>query len=281
MAREREEINTRTSSRGTASRGAASRGSSARTTPAKSGANRGTTSRSSSGGGSGRGKTSQSRPSPGRTTARTSSGKPQSSARAKTQGQGARPRTAASRGPAKKGGYRKTPVNKRTKRLFEWAEAFIEAAVIVFVLFFVFWPLKVEGVSMNPTLGDGDRIIVSRVMSFLNFVDRGDLVVCSVTGEDGKKVETVKRIIGKPEDVVTISGGVVSVNGVVVEEAYADTSMGTYPDTYYYLEASQYFVLGDNRLQSGDSRTFGPIDKDDITAKVLLKFYPLNAIKLF
>lgn len=172
--------------------------------------------------------------------------------------------------PAKKSG-------KKKKKSFEWLQALLEALVIVFILYFLCWPLKIDGKSMEPVFKTGDRIIVSRVMAVFGFIGRGDTVVCTVE-DGGSEVDVVKRIIGIPGDVVTIKDGVVTVNGNIVNEPYI--TGGTYPDDFKVLGSDEYYIMGDNRVVSTDSRNFGPISKGAVKARVILKLYPFGEFKI-
>jgi signal peptidase I len=130
---------------------------------------------------------------------------------------------------------------------------------------------------MSPTLDQNDRILVSRVAAFVGGIKQGDIVICYLTDDDGKRSQAVRRVIAGPEDVVTIAGGMVSVNGLILEEDYLSPGTVTGPDTSVTLKKNQYFVMGDNRQVSGDSRNLAtPVMKGDISAKVVTRFFPLG-----
>lgn len=193
----------------------------------------------------------------------------------------ARP-SAGARGPS--GPTRKTaPAKKPRNRILQWVVAFLEAAAIVFVLFFVLWPVRTEGIGMGPTVNPGDRMLVSRAAAALGLRGAGDLVLVTFENEDGESVgPAVMRIIGEPFDIVTISEGIISVNGQVLREEYLPPGTETHPSSpSIVLGRNEYFVLGDNRPISGDSRVFGPISRGDISARVVMRIFPFNSIRLF
>jgi signal peptidase I len=153
----------------------------------------------------------------------------------------------------------------------------IEAAAVVFLLFFLLWPLKVTGVSMSPTLDQNDRILVSRAAALFGGAKQGDIVICYLTDNEGNRSQAVRRVIAVPGDVIAISGGAVSVNGQILTEDYIFPGTATMPDTVTTLERNQYFVMGDNRPVSGDSRNLTtPVERGDISAKVVTRFFPFG-----
>jgi signal peptidase I len=174
----------------------------------------------------------------------------------------------------------------------------VVVAILVAVLLraFVVQTFFIPSGSMEPTLQIGDRILVNKLSYDLHGVDRGNIVVFSrPPAEDcgGPEVnDLVKRVIGLPGNVISLSGGHVYINGKLLDESWLPaseqgvTTPGP-PGTAYSLvkpfkvPANDYFVMGDNRTDSCDSRYWGPISKSLIVGKVDLRVWPLTSIKLF
>lgn len=165
------------------------------------------------------------------------------------------------------------------KMLYPWVEALAYAMVVLAFLYFIFWPLKVSGLSMEDTLQDGNRIAVSRVFSFFQEPSRGDIVVCRIKKE-GKTEIVVKRVIGLPGEALSIHDGKVFINGNQLDEPYLeeDATMGNQD---LVLEPGCYFIMGDNRGVSYDSRALGPVYREQIVGKVVMRWFPFNALKIY
>ena len=164
------------------------------------------------------------------------------------------------------------------KKIWEWVEPLIIAGVVAAIMFFVCWPLRVVGPSMESTFKDRDRAFMSRVMIYMDKIDRGDIVVCNIDEEEGPNI--VKRIIGLPNERVSIQDGIVYIDMKKWIEPYLDDGY-TSGDLDIVLGENEYFVLGDNRPVSKDSRQLGPISKEAIIGKVFFKFYPFNNMSRF
>jgi len=150
--------------------------------------------------------------------------------------------------------------------------------LIVFFRTFVFQNFVVEGSSMFPTLMQGDRLIVSRLSYLVGEPARGDIIVFQYPY--GPERDFVKRIIGLPGETVTIQNGRVFIDGKpLLTESYvqnqsADTKA---PVT---LGDDEYFVMGDNRTGSSDSRSWGPLQKHFIIGKAWLIYFPFERFQL-
>ena len=168
---------------------------------------------------------------------------------------------------------------KLKKQKSEWRE-WLESAVIAIVLalfikLFIFEFVLVEGSSMNPTLNDGDRLVVAKVQYYFQEPDVNEIIILHYS----QGVEFVKRVVGVGGDTVEIKDSVLYVNGSAVAETYTDGS--TYADyPASTVPEGMYFVLGDNRDNSRDSRfaDVGFIKKDDIVGKVFLRIYPFDRL---
>lgn len=132
---------------------------------------------------------------------------------------------------------------------------------------FVLDPVAIQGVSMEPTVADGDVALVSQLTDVARDVRRGDLVVF----HDPAGTLALKRVVGLPGDRVSILDAVLTVNGRPVDEPYVDLSR---IDGLYVGEttvpARHVFVLGDNRGRSIDSRDYGPVDDRGVVGEVLM-----------
>jgi signal peptidase I len=130
----------------------------------------------------------------------------------------------------------------------------------------LFTTYRVAGASMRETLQDGDRILVGRHAWIVQPIDVGDTVVLSVDGET-----LVKRVAARPGDRIAMREGCVLRNGTAVDEAIPETLQvhDSFPD--YRLRDDEYFVLGDNRRVSIDSREFGPVSGAQVLGRVVLR----------
>ena len=142
-----------------------------------------------------------------------------------------------------------------------------------FFIVFLYQPVKVEGTSMMPTLEDQERVFINKFVYKLEPIERGDVIVFRYPRDPSKSY--IKRVIAVPGDRVKILEGVVYVNGRRLAEPYLPEE---YEDVRSYNEAlvpeHSYFVLGDHRNLSNDSRDFGPVDKDFIYGKAVFSYWP-------
>lgn len=158
----------------------------------------------------------------------------------------------------------------------EWIEsAAIAIALALLIKFFIFEFVLVEGSSMNPTLENGDRLVVTKYQYYFSDPEYSDIIILKYTNS----IEFVKRIVAEGGDTIEIKDMVIYVNGKPVEEDYTDESV--YPDyKKTVVPEGSYFVLGDNRDNSRDSRftDVGFISKEDIVGKVIFRLYPFDKI---
>ena len=174
--------------------------------------------------------------------------------------------------------------------LFDWVAMialYFAIAMLVLVVFFTHSP--VNGSSMNPTLSDGDVVIISK---FAYTPKNGDIIVCQSSESYGLEKPLVKRIIATEGQTVSIdyTNRTVTVDGKLLDESYITSGTNAF-DKSDYLEDTfvvpkgKVFVMGDNRTHGGsaDSRLqeIGMIDEGYIVGKVVLRLFPLNSIKTF
>jgi signal peptidase I len=151
-------------------------------------------------------------------------------------------------------------------------------ALLVAALFvvFVMQPVKVEGTSMLPRLHDGERIFVNKLVYYhLPKLERGDIVVFWYPDDPDKSY--IKRVIGLPGELMEIRDGIIYVNGQELKEPYIEpernvTRLNHAP---VLIKPHYYFVAGDNRDQSYDSRSWGLVPEKYIYGKALLRYWPL------
>lgn len=169
--------------------------------------------------------------------------------------------------------------------LFEILETIVVAmAIFVVLYYFLVQPHQVTGNSMLPTFKDKDYILTDKVRYRFSQPQRGDIVVFKSPNNPSK--DFIKRIIALPRERVEINQGYVYINGEVLYEAYLPANFRTtgkdfFPDgEEVIVPLSEYFVLGDNRSHSSDSREFGTISKEAIIGRAWLRYWPLNKFTL-
>ena len=149
--------------------------------------------------------------------------------------------------------------------------ALISLGIFFFVYILIVQPHRVKGESMVPNFADGELLLTEKVTYRFQEVRRGDVIVFEAP--TARKVDFIKRIIGLPGDSVEIQNGQVLVNNQRFLEPYETQS--TDGSIKITLSQNQYFVLGDNRAASSDSRSFGPIDKGAIKGRAWLVYWPI------
>jgi signal peptidase I len=148
--------------------------------------------------------------------------------------------------------------------------------IIVFVLF-VYQPVKVEGGSMEPGLEDQERIFINKLVYRVETIDRGDIVVFRYPRDPRKSF--IKRVIGVPGDLVRIVSGHVFVNGQALAEPYVpDEFFDSRSYSEIVVKPESYFVMGDHRSASNDSREFGPVPRANIYGKAVFGYWPMEKL---
>lgn len=166
----------------------------------------------------------------------------------------------------------------------------ISLAIILPVRYFLIQPFYVKGASMEPSFHDHEYLIIDEISYRFEEPQRGQVVVFRYPRNPQEYF--IKRIIGLPDEKIQIKNGEIKIfnaeypEGFMLDERYLLTDLATY-DQYDQNEApiiigpDEYFVLGDNRNASKDSRSFGPVNKSLITGKVLFRGWPLSKIMIF
>ena len=146
-----------------------------------------------------------------------------------------------------------------------------------FLITFVAQAFRVQGTSMEPLLSDGDRIVVNKFVYRFQPIGKGDVVVFWYPRDPS--VSFIKRVVGRPGDVVEIRAGRVLVNGTPTPEAYLQKGFRDedfHPPTT--VRQGHYFVLGDHRRSSNDSRSWGEVPQKYIYGQAVFRFWPLRQV---
>lgn len=159
---------------------------------------------------------------------------------------------------------------------------FITIATVYLIVTFVAQRTIVQGHSMEYTLMNGDNLIIDKLSYRFHDPERFDIVAFPVTEEDGRKTHYIKRIIGLPGETVQVTDGKIYIDGKELDESYGREVIheGYQAEEEITLGDDEYFVMGDNRNNSTDSRMIGPIKKEIILGKAWFRFWPLTEMKM-
>ena len=173
------------------------------------------------------------------------------------------------------------PKKSLKREIFEWIMVFVVAAAMAFVVrTFIFEPVRVDGSSMLNTLTDSEFMIATKFDYLLGDPERFDIVICNYPNtSDG--MYRVKRVIGMPGETMELRAGELYIDGQHMEQNFDMTENETYFGPYTVPEG-HYFVLGDNRNNSKDSRSVmvGPLERDMIKGHVRAVVFPFNKMRL-
>ncbi len=160
----------------------------------------------------------------------------------------------------------------------------IAAAVFLVIYIFLFRPFEVSGQSMFPNFHDKEYVLTNLITLRFGPVAKGDVIVFKAPPEPDK--DFIKRVVGLPGDTIMVNNGSVYVNGNLYDESsYLDESVKTYGGTFLKdsetvtVPDNEYFVMGDNRPYSSDSREWGFVPTANIIGKSMLVYWPLNEIR--
>jgi signal peptidase I len=156
-------------------------------------------------------------------------------------------------------------------------DIFFAVGTAIMIVIFLYQPVKVEGTSMLPELRDQERIFVNKFVYRIEEINRGDIVVFWYPRDPSKSY--IKRIIGMPGDTVEIIKGSIYINEHLLTEPYVDPQFiddRTYPPVF--VDPGHYFVLGDHRNQSNDSRMWGLVPSRYIYGKAVFRYWPMTKI---
>jgi signal peptidase I len=151
----------------------------------------------------------------------------------------------------------------------------VALGLAIVVMIFLYQPVKVEGTSMNPLLSDQERIFINKFVYHFEPIERGDVIVFWYPLDRSKSF--IKRVVGLPGETVEIRDGHVYINGQELADQYVP---GGYLDGSTYaphrIPADGYFVMGDHRDSSNDSRVFGPVPRQFIYGKAVFAYWPAD-----
>lgn len=175
-----------------------------------------------------------------------------------------------------------SPLERATFFIWEVAKVVIFAlAIIIPVRYFLIQPFYVKGESMEPNFYQYEYLIINEITYRFQQPQRGDVIVMRNPQDPSQFF--IKRIIGLPGEQIEIRDRHVFINGVSLDEsAYLDDTMPTVGSRVpLTLQSNEFFVMGDNRTRSLDSRVFGPITKESFVGKTWLRAWPLNRLERF
>jgi signal peptidase I len=166
------------------------------------------------------------------------------------------------------------------RRLLHAASDVVQTLLIALVFFLlvnqVTARIRVDGASMEPTLHDGELVVVNRLAYLRHEPERGDIIVLRPPIDPQRRF--IKRVIGIPGDTILVQNGEVFVNGILLHEPYiAEAPLYS---GEWSVGPGEVFVLGDNRNNSADSQNWGNLDQDEIIGKAILIYWPPNQLGL-
>lgn len=170
----------------------------------------------------------------------------------------------------------------------------IQTVVIAFSIFLVMYlflvqPHQVNGLSMFPTFDNGELVLTDKISYRLANPSRGDVIILHAPPDaqcpEGTGCDFIKRLIGLPGETVEIKDNSIYIDGLKLPEPYLSSDVYTTPGAYtdhgpITLGPDEYFVDGDNRQHSSDSRTWGPIHRADIVGRAFLQYWPIQKIHI-
>src|SRR3990167_3282503 len=158
----------------------------------------------------------------------------------------------------------------------------VSLAIILPIRYYLVQPFFVKGASMEPNFEDGDYLLVDELSYRFSVPERGDVIIFRYPQDTSQFF--IKRIIGLPDETIEIKNDLVRIynkdkpEGFVLDESYLASEQKTVGNSVTKTDDNEYFVLGDNRLQSSDSRRWGSVNKSLITGKAFLRPWPVSKI---
>lgn len=154
----------------------------------------------------------------------------------------------------------------------------VALAVFLLVYFFLIQPHRVQGDSMLPNFKHGELILTDKISYRIRTPSRGDVIVFKAPQDSGK--DFIKRIVALPGETIELIAGQIYINGQAIKEPYLTTTTLTLPGSYLReggkvtVPNGEFFVLGDNRNHSSDSREWGTVKKSDIIGRAFIIYWP-------
>lgn len=143
--------------------------------------------------------------------------------------------------------------------------------LVVIIRSYVFTPIRVNGRSMFPTLDGGEFMLLTKYNK--NDLNRNDIIIVTIDRKEGKE-DLIKRIVALPGETISCKDGIVYINSKKIDEKYGQGVTNDFEKIK--LGKNEYFVLGDNRVDSFDSSEFGPVKKENIKGKASFVIFPFN-----
>lgn len=161
----------------------------------------------------------------------------------------------------------------------DWLITIAEAVLLtLFLLIFVAQSFLVEGYSMEPTLHNGERVMVEKISYRFRDPKRGEIVI--IKNPLKPKDIYIKRVVGLPGDDIQVENGSIYINGIVLEEDYIAERVNSWYSGEFHVPEGHVFVLGDNRNHSDDSRRIGPIPFNDVLGRVMFIYWPFEQFEV-
>jgi signal peptidase I len=172
-------------------------------------------------------------------------------------------------------------VKRAVAAIFDFLQSIVVVlAVMVMIYLFIMSPQEINGASMEPNFHNGEYILTNKVLYKIYDPKRGDVVIFK--SPRNKEIDFIKRIIGLPGERVRLSENAFFIDGQKLDEKYLPLGVYVFGGTYLReneevtIPEGKYFVIGDNRPHSADSREFGPIPKIDFIGKAFLRYWPFD-----
>ncbi len=168
-----------------------------------------------------------------------------------------------------------TPSSLRREIRMWSRDLLLAIGIALVIIVFLYQPVKVEGTSMAPLLTDQERIFINKFVYRFEPIQRGDVIVFWYPLDRSKSF--IKRVVGLPGETVEIRGGRVSVNGQDIPEPYVPPQYADFSDFGpIRVPSDSYFVMGDHRISSNDSRVFGPVAARHIYGRAVFVYWPFD-----
>lgn len=161
----------------------------------------------------------------------------------------------------------------------------IALAIVIPVRAFIAQPFIVSGASMDPTFSSGHYLIVDQLTYELKKPEREDVIIFRYP--NNPKIFYIKRVIGLPGETISMKDGKITIKnseypeGIEIPDPFVSPSKQTKESFSVSLGSTEYFVMGDNRMQSSDSRVWGPLDEKNIIGRPFMRLFPISKISLF
>ena len=172
-------------------------------------------------------------------------------------------------------------IKRAIASIFDFLQGIVVVlAILVMIYLFIMSPQEINGASMEPNFHNGEYILTNKILYKLRDPVRGDVVIFK--SPMNKEIDYIKRVIGLPGDAVSLKENALWVNGVKVSEPYLAPSTPIFGGSYLHegqsvtVPPGTYFVAGDNRPHSSDSREFGPIAKEDFIGVAIFRYFPFS-----